>query len=106
MDSYIVAHARALATRPAFRGLFKDLGESLVHGTVLDLEGLVDILTLKDNDGEAIGDPVIALDRLVRDTVSSLPIFDQYRSSLMIVDVTGRKEGSVISIDMEEDLHS
>ena len=36
----------------------------------LDVESLVDVLTLKDNAGVSAGDPAVALDRLVKDDVS------------------------------------
>lgn len=42
----------------------------LADGDALDIEGLVDVLTLKDNWADGEGDPAIALDRLAKDTVS------------------------------------
>ncbi|WWD16353.1 hypothetical protein CI109_100779 [Kwoniella shandongensis] len=55
-----------LVDRPAFKSLFLTLTQELVDGKGLDLEGLIDVLTLKDNY-ERVGDAAIALDRLVRD---------------------------------------
>ncbi|WWD09172.1 hypothetical protein V865_007294 [Kwoniella europaea PYCC6329] len=55
-----------LADRPAFKRIFFDLTQQLLDGLALDLEGLVDILTLKDNF-ERTGDAALALERLVGD---------------------------------------
>nr|XP_019002973.1 uncharacterized protein I203_04767 [Kwoniella mangroviensis CBS 8507]OCF66434.1 hypothetical protein I203_04767 [Kwoniella mangroviensis CBS 8507] len=55
-----------LADRPAFKRIFFDLTQQLLDGLALDLEGLVDVLTLKDNF-ERTGDAAVALERLVGD---------------------------------------
>lgn len=68
--AYVSAYATGLTSRPAFAALFARLAGQLVDGQALDIEGLVDVLTLKDNRGPSTEDPVIALDRLIRDTVS------------------------------------
>lgn len=72
IEAFINAHAANLDDRPTFRQLFVDLAQDLVNGHALDLEGLVDILTLKDNRAESVNDGIIALNRLVRDSVSLL----------------------------------
>ncbi|WWC58351.1 uncharacterized protein I303_100891 [Kwoniella dejecticola CBS 10117] len=59
-----------LSNRPAFQKLFTNFAQQLTDGLTLDLEGLIDILTLKDNF-ERAGDAALALERLVGDT--SLP---------------------------------
>ncbi|WWC66609.1 uncharacterized protein I206_100512 [Kwoniella pini CBS 10737] len=56
-----------LADRPAFKRLFINLAEQLIRGLALDLEGLIDVLTLKENF-ERTGDAALALERLVGDT--------------------------------------
>ncbi|WVF65992.1 hypothetical protein IAT40_000730 [Kwoniella sp. CBS 6097] len=55
-----------LSERPAFAHLFVDLAQQLIDGHALDLEGLVDVLTLKDNF-ERSDDAAIALGRLLQD---------------------------------------
>jgi nuclear pore complex protein Nup133 len=59
-----------LAARPSFHRLFIDLASTLANGDAVDIEGLVDLLTLKANhgDGES-GDPATALERLWKDQV-------------------------------------
>ena len=44
--------------------------DKLCSGQVLNVEELVDVLTLKENRGEAVGDAVKAMDRLARAGVS------------------------------------
>ncbi|WRT63927.1 uncharacterized protein IL334_000854 [Kwoniella shivajii] len=56
-----------LADRPAFRNLFTNLAQQLISGSALDIEGLIDVLTLKDNF-ERTRDAALALERLVGDT--------------------------------------
>ncbi|WWC86014.1 uncharacterized protein L201_000885 [Kwoniella dendrophila CBS 6074] len=70
-----------LSDRPAFKKLFINLTKQLIDGTALDLESLVDVLTLKNNF-ERAGDAALALERLVGDT--SLP--------------EGRKQVALLSI--------
>jgi hypothetical protein len=45
------------------------LAQELLDGQALDAEGLIDVLTLKDNHGDAARDPTIALNRLTREVV-------------------------------------
>ncbi|WVQ93625.1 hypothetical protein IAU59_000701 [Kwoniella sp. CBS 9459] len=56
-----------LSGRPAFAHLFVELAQQLINGAALDLESLVDVLTLKDNY-ERSDDAAIALERLLHDT--------------------------------------
>ncbi|OCF44072.1 hypothetical protein I317_02025 [Kwoniella heveanensis CBS 569] len=56
-----------LSERPTFARLFVELAQRLIDGGALDLEDLVDVLTLKDNH-ERTDDAAIALERLLRDT--------------------------------------
>lgn len=51
------------------------IGQRLIDGESLDLEDLIDVLTLKDNTGISVSDSTIALDRLVKDEVSTLSPF-------------------------------
>ena len=71
-----------LEDRPTFLQLLLDLGQALLDGTALDLEGVIDVLSLKDNGGTFAADFAIALDRLTRD--DSLP--------------EGRKQVALLSI--------
>ncbi|WVR03681.1 hypothetical protein IAU60_000676 [Kwoniella sp. DSM 27419] len=71
----------SLTDRPAFRRLFTDLAERVLGGLALDLESLIDVLTLKDNLDRS-EDPAVALEGLMRDT--SLP--------------EGRKQVALLSI--------
>lgn len=48
------------------------IGQRLIDGESLNLEDLIDVLTLKDNTGISVSDSTIALDRLVKDEVSRL----------------------------------
>lgn len=59
-----------LEGRPSLTQLFDDIAERVVNRTVVDVESLVDVLTLKDNFGTSGMDPAIALDRLAKDIVS------------------------------------
>jgi nuclear pore complex protein Nup133 len=70
IEAYVQSHATGLASRPALEALFARSAGRLIDGQALNLEDLIDVLTLKDNRGQSVNDPVIALDRLVRDTVS------------------------------------
>ncbi|ORY21434.1 Non-repetitive/WGA-negative nucleoporin C-terminal-domain-containing protein, partial [Naematelia encephala] len=69
LELYVATNLTKLDTRPAFRQLFSNLAEDLIEGKALDIEGLVDVLTLKDNMGAESGDCAVALERLIRDTV-------------------------------------
>ena len=70
IDQYISANAANLAERPAFRDLFGQFCRLLGNGETLDPEDLIDLLSMKENTGSSVGDPAIALDRLVKDAVS------------------------------------
>jgi hypothetical protein len=70
MSSSINGGATNLDSRPTFRQLFVDLAQQLVGGIALDIEGLVDVLTLKNNVGLTSGDAATALRRLVKDIVN------------------------------------
>ena len=71
-EAYAKDNATVIQGRPAFLDLFNRLAGNLLAGKALSLEDLVDVLTLKDNRGRSIYDPVVALTRLFRDTVGSL----------------------------------
>jgi len=68
--AYVQSYATGLTSRPSFAALFARLAGQLIDGQALDLEELIDVLTLKDNRGSSVNDPATALDRLIRDTVS------------------------------------
>jgi hypothetical protein len=51
--------------------MFVHFAQKLVDGSALDTEALVDVLTLKDTSIVGSRDPVIALEKLLRDTVSA-----------------------------------
>jgi hypothetical protein len=70
LQAYIAANGQILTDRQELRALFEDIASRLLAGEALGLEDLVDALTLKDNKGVSVNDPVIALERLVGDTVS------------------------------------
>ncbi|WVQ78640.1 hypothetical protein IAT38_000727 [Cryptococcus sp. DSM 104549] len=70
LEQSLAPQLKNLADRPAFRQLFIALSDSLVRGESLDLEGIIDVLTLKVNE-ERRDDPVTALKCLVVD--QSLP---------------------------------
>lgn len=72
MAEYAETHTPSLESRPKLKALFIDLAQQLVDGYALDTEGLVDVLTLKGSTGVSSKDPVIALEKLYRDIVSSL----------------------------------
>jgi hypothetical protein len=55
------------AQRPAMQRLLTELEDRLRDGVGLDVESMLDVLTLGD---AGYADPVIALDRLRKDTVS------------------------------------
>jgi nuclear pore complex protein Nup133 len=73
LEAYVAAHLTNLRDRPAFRQLFVSLAQRVVAGEALEIEDLVDVLTLKDNRAEEGGDGAVALDRLVRDSVRRQP---------------------------------
>ncbi|TXT07474.1 hypothetical protein VHUM_03194 [Vanrija humicola] len=62
------APTTVLVERPAYTRLLTQLISRLLAGDALDVEGLVDVLTLKDNIGGRERDAAIALERLVADT--------------------------------------
>lgn len=71
LTAYLDKNLHILHDRLAFSELVTDLARRLVDGQALDIEGLVDVLTLKDNAGEEERrHPGIALDRLRGDSVS------------------------------------
>lgn len=71
MEEYAQANTPSLMERPKFRQILVDLAQQLVDGYALDTEGLIDVLTLKAATSRSSKDPVIALEKLYRDTVSS-----------------------------------
>ena len=74
LQANIAANGHILADRQELRSLFESIAGRLLAGAALELEDLVDALTLKDNRGASVADPVIALDRLVRDAVGLAPL--------------------------------
>ena len=74
MTEYARTQTPTLDARPKLRELFIELAQLLVDGYALDTEGLVDVLTMKGNVGTSSKDPVIALEKLYRDTVSAYPV--------------------------------
>ena len=70
MAEYAANHTPSLDARPKLKQLFIELAQQLVDGYALDTEGLVDVLTLKGSTGVSAKGPVIALEKLYRDTVS------------------------------------
>ncbi|ORX35321.1 Non-repetitive/WGA-negative nucleoporin C-terminal-domain-containing protein [Kockovaella imperatae] len=70
IQKYIDDRLASLSERPAFQSLLGRLIERLLEGEALDLEELIDVLTL-NNDPSRTGDGALALDRLSRD--DSLP---------------------------------
>ena len=69
MTSTIEEQATIVGRRPTFKHLFVNFSRQLCDGITLDLEALIDVLTLKDNIGESAVDAATALDRLYKDTV-------------------------------------
>ncbi len=67
---YVKHHAKSLSHRPTFAAHFQTSAQKLIDGQALGIEDLIDVLTLKDNDGESARDSAVALDRLSRDQVS------------------------------------
>jgi hypothetical protein len=72
MAEYAAVHSTLTETRPDLRRLFVHFAQQLVDGWALDTESLVDVLTLKDNESVSSRDPIVALEKLFRDTVRSL----------------------------------
>ncbi|KAL1411896.1 hypothetical protein Q8F55_002882 [Vanrija albida] len=66
-EGYVAENAKVLVQRPAYTRLLTQLISRLLAGDALDVEGLVDVLTLKDNIGGRERDAAIALERLVAD---------------------------------------
>ncbi|TFK55057.1 hypothetical protein OE88DRAFT_1674600 [Heliocybe sulcata] len=60
-DTVVRAKAKSLANRKYTMRLFKDLIRQLLQGKALGVEDIVDLLTLKDNDGEEMEDYTTAL---------------------------------------------
>ena len=69
MEEYATTHSTSTETRPNLRNLFVHFAQKLVDGWALYTEALVDVLTLKDNESASSKDPIIALEKLFRDTV-------------------------------------
>ncbi|KAK4686173.1 hypothetical protein P7C73_g3957, partial [Tremellales sp. Uapishka_1] len=67
VEKYVDENVTLLDARLSFKVLFASLARRLVDGAALDVESLIDVLTLKDNRGVSSGDAAIALDRLMRD---------------------------------------
>lgn len=72
MADYATSHSACTQDRPTLRRMFVHFAQQLVNGSALDTEALVDVLTLKDTPVVGSRDPVIALEKLLRDTVSPL----------------------------------
>lgn len=98
ISSPVTGQATLLDRRPAFKQLFESLAHQLIDGIALDVEGLMDVLTLKGNVGESSGDAATALDRLVKDSVSTAPYcaFDSDVGSQALPE--GRKQVALLSI--------
>jgi hypothetical protein len=71
MADYAASHSTCTGDRPTLRRMFVHFAQKLVDGSALDTEALVDVLTLKDTSIVGSRDPVIALEKLLRDTVSA-----------------------------------
>lgn len=67
VERFIAQNVTLLEDRPAFMHLMTTLATSLFFGDALDIEGLNDVLTLKDNQGTQAGDAAVALERLAKD---------------------------------------
>jgi nuclear pore complex protein Nup133 len=65
-DAFVAENSKGLADRPAFRAEFSTQVHELIDGAALDIESLVDILTLKDVSPSRASDAAIALQRLTR----------------------------------------
>ena len=72
IDKYLAENTSVVRPRSVLAEHLDQLARKLQAGHALDIEDLVDVLTLKDNRGESAGDPVVALGRLVGDRVSVL----------------------------------
>jgi hypothetical protein len=72
MAEYAKSHSTSTEDRSELRRLFVHFAQQLADGWALDTESLVDVLTLKDNESWSSRDPVIALEKLYRDTVRPL----------------------------------
>lgn len=85
ISTYIAAQtklldATGLSPRPAFKALFTRLVARLNEGGggALDVEGLIDVLTMKMNEAEGEReDAAVALDVLSRTTVSPLGMWSR-----------------------------
>lgn len=67
---YMKRHVTLLDDRPALKTQFETFARQLSNGEALDVEGLIDVLTLKDNKGEEDVDAAWALDKLAKTSVS------------------------------------
>jgi hypothetical protein len=65
-----IAQDAQLIGRPSLLQMLQEMTAQLVAGDALDLESLIDVITL---DSRHVTGPSIALDRLRHDTVSSGP---------------------------------
>ena len=103
MTEYTASHLEGLEDRRVLRDLFIDLAQRLVDGFALDTESLIDVLTLKGNTTSSSADPVTALEKLHRDTVSRLLLL---RGSLAdLLDTASRPETSRAAIDLAKSIH-
>lgn len=83
--------------------MFVSLAQRVVAGEALEIEDLVDVLTLKDNRSEKGGDGAVALDRLVRDSVSRRVVYMGQSGAIDRADrfqelPEGRKQVALLSV--------
>lgn len=76
VQHYINTCSAHLDARPAYKALFTQLVQRVYEGVCLGTEGLIDVLTMKENKGDAAGDAAEALTRLAFDMVRSLSVLD------------------------------
>ena len=69
MQTIAATVATLSSDRPVLHQLLVEYGQRLLDGDALDLEAFVDVLTVKDNQGEFIMDYATALERLTADSV-------------------------------------
>jgi hypothetical protein len=99
LEAYVSINLSNLKRRPAFHQLFVTLAQQLVNGSALDIEGLVDVLTLKDIQAMEGGDAVVALDRLFKDTVSGR-VMVKCMLALTAAGAAGRAEAGCAAVDL------
>ena len=97
IKTYIESRSASLPDRPAFQALLTRFIERLLDGQALDVESVIDVLTLND-DPSRMEDAALALDRLSRDAVSC------YSSVVLKADIMfqslpeGRRQVALLSI--------